>query len=68
MPDADCPYCHGTGERLWHTADCHSDYCALNGNYPSCRGQVERCPCGEPLTPSEFRKWYFNDWMPGEGD
>jgi hypothetical protein len=45
MADPDCEYCAGTGERLWHSSDCRSEFCALALGYDDCIGRVETCPC-----------------------
>lgn len=45
MPDPECPYCGGTGERLWHAPGRDYDDCALAGGIDDCNGQLEECPC-----------------------
>ncbi len=45
-PDPLCDYCHGRGERVWHTASCSEpDFCALAGGPGDCPGEVGPCPC-----------------------
>jgi hypothetical protein len=40
-----CEDCVGTGRRLEHSPDCADDWCALNGDMTSCRGELVPCHC-----------------------
>lgn len=54
--DPDCEHCHGAGERFWHSDDCRSEDCTLNGDLDSCQGQVEPCACLQPKDRANARK------------